>query len=67
MLNNIGGGPLSGKFGTLHKDDIDEHGNAFDCLDHSYFLDEITKLIQLRNEIELDRFHRRISNKDPKK
>ena len=30
-----------------------------------YFASEIGKLIQLRNEIELERFHRRISNQDP--
>ena len=39
--------------------------NAFDCLDHAYFRAEISKLISLRNEIEIDRFHRRIGNKDP--
>lgn len=39
--------------------------SAFDCLDHTYFRAEIAKLISLRNEIEIDRFHRRIGNKDP--
>ena len=43
---------------------MDEHGSAFECLDHTYFTQEVSKLISLRNEIELDRFHRRISNKD---
>lgn len=46
---------------------LDEHGSTFECLDHHYFVTEVTKLLQIRNEVELDRFHRRISNKDPSK
>ena len=41
---------------------VDEHGSPFECLDHAYFITEINKLISIRNEIEVDRFHRRISN-----
>ncbi len=41
---------------------LDEHGSAYECLDHQYFVSEISKLIKIRSDIELDRFHRRISN-----
>ncbi len=52
----------------LNKDCVQgDYGSPFECLDHAYFVSEINKLISLRNEIELDRFHRRISNKDPTK
>lgn len=50
---------------TQEETTVDEGGTLFECLDHNYFRDEVGKLIALRNEIELDRFHRRISNKDP--
>lgn len=39
--------------------------NVFDCLDHKYFEEEIKKLIHLRTDIEKDRFHRKVFNKDP--
>lgn len=58
----------SNDFNILIKDRISssfaETTNPYDCLDHQYFSAEITKLIRLRNEIEKDRFHRRLSNKD---
>lgn len=41
---------------------INDNGSTFECLDHQYFVAEIAKLINIRNDIELDRFHRRISN-----
>lgn len=50
---------------TNNGGNIDDNGSPFECLDHTYFLAEVTKLISLRSGIELDRFHRRISNQDP--
>ena len=44
------------------KSDLNEHGSAYECLDHQYFVAEIAKLIKIRSDIEMDRFHRRISN-----
>jgi hypothetical protein len=47
------------------KGDLTSTENPFECLDHAYFVEEISKLISIRNEIELDRFHRRMINRDP--
>ena len=41
---------------------LDDNGSVYECLDHQYFVAEIAKLIKIRSDIELDRFHRRISN-----
>lgn len=44
---------------------LEETGSAFDCLDHSYFNQEIANLVALRCEIEQDKFHRRLLNREP--
>ncbi|CDW71899.1 snf2 superfamily rad5 protein [Stylonychia lemnae] len=47
------------------KESFDESSNPYECLDHQFFSSELTKLIQVRSEIEQDRFHRKVFNKDP--
>ena len=35
-----------------------------DCLDHTYFLEELKKLLQMTNEVESDLFKRRVRHRD---
>jgi len=46
---------------------LEETGNAFECLDHNYFNQEIANLVAMRCEIEQDKFHRRLLNQGPQR